>query len=96
MIANFLFLNGVAYEYERPYDHEIPPELTEENRRAYQPDFYLTDYDIWLEHLGVDENGRVPWMKTPIEERAYLDGMEEESSRGMRHKAHRELQLVEQ
>ncbi len=76
MIANFLFLNGVTYEYERPYDHEIPPELTEENRRAYQPDFYLTDYDIWLEHFGVDENGRVPWMKTPIEEQAYLDGMD--------------------
>ena len=76
MIANFLFLNGVAYEYERPYDYAIPPELAEGNRRAYQPDFYLTDYDIWLEHFGVDERGRVPWMKTPVEERAYLDGMD--------------------
>lgn len=76
MIANFLFLNGVAYEYERPYDYVIPPELAEGNRRAYQPDFYLTDYDIWLEHFGVDEHRRVPWMKTPIEEQAYLDGMD--------------------
>lgn len=75
MIANFLFLNGVAYEYERPYDHEIPQELTDEGRRAYQPDFYLADYDIWLEHFGVDERGRVPWMKTPVEEQAYIDGM---------------------
>ncbi|MBR3325751.1 MAG: topoisomerase DNA-binding C4 zinc finger domain-containing protein [Atopobiaceae bacterium] len=75
MIANFLFLNGVTYEYERPYDHAIPAELADENRRAYQPDFYLTDYDIWLEHFGIDENGRVPWMKTPVEEQAYLDGM---------------------
>lgn len=76
MIANFLFLNGVAYEYERPYDHEIPAHLAEAGRRAYQPDFYLTDYDIWLEHFGIDEHGRVPWMKTPVEERAYIDGME--------------------
>jgi DNA helicase-4 len=76
MIANFLFLNGVAYEYERPYDCAIPPELAEGNRRAYQPDFYLADYDIWLEHFGIDEHGRVPWMKTKAEERAYLDGME--------------------
>ena len=76
MIANFLFLNGVDYEYERPYDHVIPDELRDEGRRAYQPDFYLTQYDIWLEHFGVDERGRVPWMKTAIEERAYLDGME--------------------
>lgn len=75
MIANFLFLNGVAYEYERPYDRTIPDELREEDRRAYQPDFYLSDYDIWLEHFGIDEHGRVPWMKTPVEEQAYLDGM---------------------
>jgi DNA helicase-4 len=75
MIANFLFLNGVAYEYEKPYDHEIPAELADKDRRAYQPDFYLTDYGIWLEHFGIDEHGRVPWMKTPVEEQAYIDGM---------------------
>ena len=75
MIANFLFLNGVAYEYERPYPNPIPEELQDEGRRAYQPDFYLTDYDIWLEHFGVDSDGRVPWLKSPVEERRYLDGM---------------------
>ncbi len=76
MIANFLFLNGVEYEYERPYDHAIPSHLRGEGHRAYQPDFYLTEYDIWFEHFGIDENGRVPWMKTSAEEQAYLDGME--------------------
>lgn len=76
MIANFLFLNGVAYEYERPYPYAIPEELRTEGRRAYQPDFYLTDYDIWLEHFGIDENGRVPWMKTSVEEQNYRDGIE--------------------
>lgn len=76
MIANFLFLNGVRYEYEKPYTGKIPEELRDEYRRAYQPDFYLTDYDIWLEHFGIDENGRVPWMETEVEERDYLDGME--------------------
>lgn len=75
MIANFLFLNGVEYEYEKPYSHPIPMELRDENRRAYQPDFYLVDYDIWLEHFGVDENWRVPWMKTRVEEQSYLDGI---------------------
>lgn len=75
MIANFLFLNGVAYEYERPYDHVIPQALREENRRAYTPDFYLVDYDLWLEHFGIDKNERVPWMKSSVEEQAYLDGM---------------------
>ena len=76
MIANFLFLNGVEYEYERPYDFDIPEELKEEVRRAYQPDFYLSDYGIWLEHFGIDERGRVPWLKSSIEERRYLDGID--------------------
>ena len=45
-IANFLYLNGIEYEYERPYPFgEI----------MYQPDFYLSDYDIYLEHFGVNE-----------------------------------------
>lgn len=75
MIANFLFLNGVNYEYEKPYDHPIPDELKGGGHRAYQPDFYLCDYDIWFEHFGIDEDGRVPWMKTQVEEQGYLDGM---------------------
>lgn len=75
MIANFLFLNNVEYEYEKPYNHAIPEELRDDNRRAYQPDFYLTKYDIWLEHFGIDEHGRVPWMKTSVEEQNYLDGI---------------------
>lgn len=76
MIANFLFLNSVNYEYEKPYPYAIPDELRDENRRAYQPDFYLVDYDIWLEHFGIDENERVPWIKTRVEEESYLGGME--------------------
>lgn len=75
MIANFLFLNGVEYEYEKPYNREIPQDICDEERRAYQPDFYLVDNDIWLEHFGIDENGRVPWMKTRAEEQKYLDGI---------------------
>lgn len=71
MIANFLFLHGVEYEYERNYDGDY-----ESNGRAYQPDFYLPDYDIWLEHFGVDEHGRCPWIETPIEEQKYIEGME--------------------
>ncbi|UPT76677.1 UvrD-helicase domain-containing protein [Sulfurovum sp. XGS-02] len=52
-IANFLFLNGINYEYEPFYKHET---ATVEHRQ-YQPDFYLPDYDIYLEHFGIDKNG---------------------------------------
>ena len=70
-IANFLFLNGVNYEYERYY----PYDTGDTDRKRYQPDFYLPDYDIWLEHFGIDENGRLPWLSAE-EEQKYRKGME--------------------
>jgi len=55
-IANFLFLNGVPYEYERPYEHETAtPE-----RRQYQPDFYLPDPGIYIEHFALSASGDTP------------------------------------
>ena len=62
MIANFLFLNGVNYEYEKPYPH---------GDHMYRPDFYLTDYDIWLEHFGVDQYGRAKWL-SEFQEKQYI------------------------
>ena len=53
VIANYLFVNGINYEYERPYEVET----STIDRRQYMPDFYLTDYGIYLEHYGVDRNG---------------------------------------
>jgi DNA helicase-4 len=64
LIANFLFLNSVNYEYEMSYPHNT----SEENYRQYKPDFYLPDYDLYIEHFGINEKMRAPW----------LDGMEEE------------------
>lgn len=70
MIANFLFTHGVSYEYEPVYPGEY-----DHFGRAYQPDFYLPDYDIYLEHFGVNENGRCPWIEAAIEEQKYLDSI---------------------
>jgi DNA helicase-4 len=69
IIANHLFLNGVQYEYERPYSGAYESK----GSRAYQPDFYLPDYDIWLEHFGIDENGLAPWLGSLGEERKYCN-----------------------
>lgn len=69
-IANFLFLNGINYEYERQYAHDGGDPF----RKAYKPDFYLTDYDIYLEHFGISSNFTVPWLP-PIEEQKYLEGI---------------------
>lgn len=71
LIANFLFLHGVKYSYEKKY----PFGTGDPYRKQYRPDFYLDDYDIYLEHFGIDKNGGAPWL-IPIEERKYLSGMD--------------------
>ena len=70
-IANFLFTQGVEYEYERDY----PFESADPQRKNYQPDFYLPEYDIYLEHFGITRDNTVPWL-SPVEEKKYLDGIE--------------------
>lgn len=65
MIANFLYLNGISYQYEYPYPH---------GDVMYRPDFYLTDYDIYLEHFGVDERNRAKWLE-PFNEQKYVGDM---------------------
>lgn len=55
-IANFLFLNRVKFEYE------TQASWADKNReyRQYQPDFYLPEYGLWIEHWAIDRNGDVP------------------------------------
>lgn len=55
-IANFLYLFNIDYEYEPYYKYDT---ATREYGQ-YQPDFYLPDYDIYIEHFGIDRNGNVP------------------------------------
>lgn len=75
-IANFLFQNGIKYEYEKEYEVDTRTE----DKFQYYPDFYLTDYGIYLEYWGVDEHGNVPsfFLSTngvdPSKE--YRDGMD--------------------
>ena len=49
VIANYLYINGINYEYEKPYEHDI----SDKEHRQYHPDFYLTDNSIYLEHFGI-------------------------------------------
>jgi len=70
IIANFLFLNGVEYDYEREY----PYQSDNKTWKRYRPDFYIKDYDIYLEHFGIDKNYRCRWLNE-IEEKKYLDGI---------------------
>jgi len=53
-IANWLFVNGIAYEYRRPYEHRV----VDAEQRPYRPDFYLVDSGAYLEHFGIERTGR--------------------------------------
>ena len=69
-IANFLFLNGVKYVYEGKY----PFDVNDTEHKVYRPDFYLPDYDIYIEHFGIAKDGSLPWL-SEIEEQKYQDSM---------------------
>ena len=54
-IANFLYLNGIDYEYEPLYKYDILFA-----RKPYTPDFRIWqgDKETYLEHFGITEEGR--------------------------------------
>jgi DNA helicase-4 len=54
-IANFLYLNGIDYEYEPIYKYHILM-----SRKPYTPDFRIWQdgRELYLEHFGLTEDGR--------------------------------------
>ena len=48
--ANYLCLNSINYEYEKPYEFDTATKT----HSQYRPDFYLTDYGIYLEHFAMN------------------------------------------
>ena len=53
LIANYLARHGIKYKYEEKYEYDTrTPEYSQ-----YKPDFFLTDYGIYIEYFGVDRNG---------------------------------------
>ena len=67
VIANYLFLNGINYEYEKTY-------LINDKAINYKPDFYLTDYNIYIEHFGISKDKRARQYSPGIENK-YLEGI---------------------
>ena len=52
-IANWLFYHGIDYEYAAAYQFD----LKTVERRQYKPDFYLPEYELYIEYYNVDEAG---------------------------------------
>lgn len=69
VIANWLFMMGIEYEYEPSYKKcdTRTPEF-----RQYRPDFYLSEYDLYLEHFGIDRDGNTaPY----VDQKTYHEGI---------------------
>ena len=67
-IANWLYINGIQYEYEGDYKQDSATQCYSQ----YRPDFYYPQLDVYHEHLALDENGRPPHF-FPSD---YVDGVE--------------------
>lgn len=64
-IANFFFIHNIKFEYE-PLVGWVDES---EEDKEYHPDFYLPDYDIYIEHWGLNEKLQVPkWFSISSEE----------------------------
>lgn len=54
LIANFLYMNQINYEYEAPYVSKRRIDIGFD----YKPDFHITDTLIYIEHFGIDRQGK--------------------------------------
>lgn len=54
-IANFLYVNGIEYTYEKPYPYNI-----QNSYKLYTPDFtiYQDNKIAYIEHFGITQDGK--------------------------------------
>ena len=76
-IANWLYENGIEYEYEPKYEHKV----SEGGYRDYCPDFRLVKSGVYIEHFGVRRqkrtDGTTELTTAPFVDRdEYLESME--------------------
>ena len=78
VIANFLYLHGVRYEYEAHYEHDTATA----KKSQYKPDFHLPDYGVYIEHFGLDAKRQTaPY----IDREKYLRDMKWKREKHRRH-----------
>lgn len=70
LIANWLYLHGIPFSYEPNYDQEENILLG----FLYQPDFKISETSIYIEHFGIDRNGKT---RCDIDAEKYNKGIED-------------------
>lgn len=61
-IANFLFSNGIDYDYDKPYVRDV----LDFDKRRYRPAFYLPDFKLYIDCFEIDKKGLVPKYKVSV------------------------------
>lgn len=56
LIADWLFYNGVEYEYESSYEVDT----ADADHRQYHPDFFYPGIGVYHEHFALDRDGQPP------------------------------------
>jgi DNA helicase-4 len=56
LLADWLFLNSIEYEYERPYSHDV----ADRDHSQYRPDFFYPTVNVWHEHWALRADGTPP------------------------------------
>lgn len=70
-IANFLYMHGIDYEYEKPY-----PFALQGARKKYTPDFYIEQGEnkCYIEHFGITESLK-SYIYSPKDLAKYIRGI---------------------
>ncbi|EAV47483.1 helicase IV [Methylophilales bacterium HTCC2181] len=68
-ISNFLFTNGIEYNYEKKYEQKT----STSEKRQYKPDFYLPENKIYIEHLALNRDNQTPPF---IDQDEYVSGVD--------------------
>lgn len=67
-IANYLYVSGIRFAYEKPFDHVVSGAP-----KDYRPDFYLPATGVFIEFFGIDRAGNTA---PEIDRKKYLEEME--------------------
>ncbi len=79
LIANWLIIHRIPFEYEPSYPLDLS---NPEEQFDYRPDFYLTKANIYLEHFGIDRDGKT---RHDIDAKAYNETMKKKRRLHARH-----------
>jgi DNA helicase-4 len=81
LIANFLYMNQILYEYEAAYVSKRRIDIGFD----YKPDFHISDTSIYIEHFGIDREGNT---------RADIDSKKYNASIKNKHELHKEFETT--